>query len=303
MSFDFYAYVLLDPRKPGVYEYGEYSFDYEPFYVGKGKNGRCKEHLRKSSLKKVNYKNHKIKKILSESFEPIIVKVKVDLLECISFKYEMELIKLIGRTDLGLGPLTNMTDGGEGGGSNPSEEIIKKKSEATKKYHIEHPGYMSGDKHYLYGKHLPKEICDKISKKLTGISLSLEHKLKLSKVRKGRISWNKGIKWSEEQKQNLKKRPVDSEETRNKKSNSHMGIIPWNKGIKLSEDQKQNLKGSHKGRVPWNKGIKGVLPGPNKGIKQSPETIQKRAETRKRNKELKLNIKLGEIIQCSILAQ
>ena len=52
----FYVYVYLDPRKPGNYVYGEYSFDYEPFYVGKGSNGRCTIHLCKYNLE--NNENH-----------------------------------------------------------------------------------------------------------------------------------------------------------------------------------------------------------------------------------------------------
>lgn len=32
----YYTYVYLDPRRPGNYEYGNFLFAYEPFYVGKG---------------------------------------------------------------------------------------------------------------------------------------------------------------------------------------------------------------------------------------------------------------------------
>ena len=48
----FYIYVLLDPRKPGNFEYGEYNFKFEPFYVGKGQRDRWKSHLQCKEGKK-----------------------------------------------------------------------------------------------------------------------------------------------------------------------------------------------------------------------------------------------------------
>ena len=42
-SFEFYVYIWLDPRKLGKYVYGNYEFDHEPIYVGKGKGGRLND--------------------------------------------------------------------------------------------------------------------------------------------------------------------------------------------------------------------------------------------------------------------
>jgi hypothetical protein len=110
----YYVYVYLDPRKKGDYVYGEYKFDYEPFYVGKGKNNRCENHLREWSLKDKTLKNNKIKSLIKLGLKPIILKLFLNLTEVKSFEKEKEMIKIIGRLMLKTGPLLNMTDGGEG---------------------------------------------------------------------------------------------------------------------------------------------------------------------------------------------
>jgi len=126
---DFYVYVYLDPRKPGIFIYDDYVFEYEPFYIGKGKNKRLLRHLKDN----VNsYKKNKISKIISCGLEPIIKKVKENLNEKLAFSLEIDLISLIGRVDNG-GVLVNMSDGGEGqSGFKHSQETKDKISDSLK---------------------------------------------------------------------------------------------------------------------------------------------------------------------------
>lgn len=139
----FYVYVYLDPRKPGKYIYGDYSFDYEPFYVGKGYGSRQKEHLKPSLLKKNSPKNNKIKKIIQEtSNNPTIITLEKKISEIDALNLEKNIISIIGRKNLNKGPLTNLTDGGEGEiGRTVSEKTRKKISKS-----------LSGNKNPNYGK-------------------------------------------------------------------------------------------------------------------------------------------------------
>ena len=45
--FNYYVYVYLNPLKAGEFNVGKFNFNYEPFYVGKGKGWRIGQHFSK----------------------------------------------------------------------------------------------------------------------------------------------------------------------------------------------------------------------------------------------------------------
>lgn len=128
MSNIFYNYVYLDPRKPGDYNYGKIHFDYEPFTVGKGCYNRMYSHLKEKE--ETTYNPHKVRiinKIRKAGLEPIILKIFENLNENVAIESEKLLIALIGRYNKNSGPLTNLTDGGEGfSGTVKTEEMLAK---------------------------------------------------------------------------------------------------------------------------------------------------------------------------------
>lgn len=146
---EFNVYLLLDPRKPFLKEcekkylykdskfYGELKFDFEPFYVGKGKVGRAESHLKNVYKQRSNdFRLNKIKKIKTCGLLPIILIYKECLEEQEAFLLERGLISKIGRFDLDLGPLTNLTDGGDFNGYRPniSKQVGRKISESLLKH-------------------------------------------------------------------------------------------------------------------------------------------------------------------------
>ena len=122
---EYYVYAYLDPEKIGVFEYGGFTFGYEPFYIGKGKGKRCQRGL---NDRKNKIKRSKIEKIYLRNQEPLIVKIKSGLNEKEAFELETLLVERIGRIVLKTGPLTNITDGGIGtpGRKDTKEDLIRK---------------------------------------------------------------------------------------------------------------------------------------------------------------------------------
>lgn len=174
---EYYTYIYLDTRKPGNYNYNEYHFDFEPFYVGKGSNNRYLEHLNESyDLQNDEHRHRKIRKIIRETGDkPIILKVKENLTEEKSVELEIHLIKIIGREDLGLGPLLNKTDGGEGL-INPGQSTRELMSERMKVWFS-----IPENKAKIF----TSERAKKISNAMSGRKKSPEHVAKLPQNQKG----------------------------------------------------------------------------------------------------------------------
>lgn len=140
----FYTYILLDQRFKGNFTFGQYSFNYLPFYVGKGKNDRYKVHFMEAQ----NNVGCNIKKneIINNIIEELNKNPKVKKIICRSeeraFFLEKKLIKLIGRLDLETGPLTNLTNGGEGNsGFKLNSQQIENRRINSQKRNLTESGY------------------------------------------------------------------------------------------------------------------------------------------------------------------
>jgi hypothetical protein len=105
------------PRE--YYTYAYLREDKTPYYIGKGKKNRA-------------YKKRK-DEIKPPKDQSRIVFLKQNFTEEEAFKYEMYMIAVFGRKDLGTGILRNKTNGGDGcSGHIHNEEIRIKISNAKK---------------------------------------------------------------------------------------------------------------------------------------------------------------------------
>lgn len=278
----YYIYVYLDTRKKGSYSYGDYHFEYEPFYIGKGVDDRYLSHLKVSKGERKGKHNlliAKIKSILKDGYDPIVLKIINNLTAENYDRYEIEMIKLIGKSCDGLGPLLNITNGGDGGvtwvgdhhnkgkkleeivGNEKSIILKQKLSEyASKKVGKLNPNFGNkGELNPIYGRIISNETRDKIRKKtLEQFSKYSNDQIDfmINKMNDARDSINYEIKkeWYDKISKSLRGKyengELFTEYHRNRlKETNYKKLNKGSDRLKLSEETKSKISESQRGRI------------------------------------------------------
>lgn len=128
-SQDFYVYALLDPRKPGPFIYNRWKFRFQPFYIGKGKGRRASAHLHNRTHQPNKKKASVIASIRKDGLEPIVAIRRRNLAEDQALALETKIIAAVGHR--GRGPLTNVTNGGQGLAGHRHSSATRRKMSAS----------------------------------------------------------------------------------------------------------------------------------------------------------------------------
>lgn len=202
---DFYVYVLF--RENGV-----------PFYIGKGRGNQWAHHERAALRGAKGHKCAIIRAIQARGIEVIKAKIHDGLTEGVAHEYEVALIAAVGRGRIG--PLVNLTNGGDGvagfkhlPGVKRSPEHVANLAAALrgKKRSPEHIAKRSAAR---AGKPQSAEARRRISIGMTGKERSAEHCARLSAAKTG---------------------TKHSAETLSKMSASKVGV-PWSAARRAAQD-------------------------------------------------------------------
>lgn len=165
----FYVYIYRDPTSG------------QPFYVGKGKGPRYSRHLKRQDKHPLT---QKIQKLSALNEEPRIDVIEMPS-EGFALRAEEFLIAYFGRKDLGLGPLLNLTDGGEGSSGIKMSQATKDKLSLAFRGKRQTPETIA--KRMAGRKPLSEEARERISKSKRGVPLTEEHKAKLAAAKLGKV--------------------------------------------------------------------------------------------------------------------
>lgn len=182
-----FIYALIDPR------------DNQIRYIGKTNNikTRLKEHCTFCSLQSQTHKNNWVKLLLKENLKPEI-EIVDEVNESEWQFWEKHYISLYKSWGF---KLTNSNDGGHGG-LNPCLEVklqmsLKRKGVPKSEQHKKRISYsLKGVNNWSKGENNPskrEQVREKKRLKMKGKKASIETRLKLSKIRKGKTAHNKGI--------------------------------------------------------------------------------------------------------------
>jgi len=269
MKNGFYVYAWCDPSIPGSFEFGEYQFSFLPFYIGKGKGYRASELNCRNGLCK-----NKLLSLISLGLKPIIVKIFETKMEEEAFKLEKDLIKLLGRLDIGTGILANHTDGGEGNANRTFSIDHRRRISESKKgfrWTKEQKARISGINSPNFNKKRSKEERKAISDGQTARIVSQETR---DKIRK-----NVTKNWEQRRLKYGKNGGVlkHSDETKKLLAEMRMGDRNPMYGKRFTKEHRNKISKSLKNRI-----------GPMKNKHHSEETKLKLSESLKvywRNKK------------------
>jgi hypothetical protein len=303
--FELYTLHRPDKIDPLVPEF------WQPFYGGKGRYGREKDHRREAknllsdpdATNTNPIRNYIIHKLWEQGLDYIEDVIIIGLTNEEACEYEIEFIAAYGKIKDGTGCLANISDGGDGAAGiepwNKGKVGLYKHTEERK---LKISEANSGENHWLYNGHHKDESKQKMSESHMGEKNHFYNKKhtpetlqQMSESHTGQVCWRKGKKFGplpEEQKQKI--------------SESNSGEKHWSWGIPRPEETRQRISKSNTGkkdsdetRRKKSEGHKG-LPGPNTGNIASIETRQRMSISHtgsKRSEETKANMRKAWVIR------